>query len=57
VRDGAPDIAFADVTEAESEPDLAIEKTRTSQMLFYCRVGHPLQKKDRLTLDDLLAYP
>jgi DNA-binding transcriptional LysR family regulator len=57
LRDGAVDLGFADVTEAERDPDLEIQKIRTSQGRFYCRAGHPLTLKGRLTLDDLFDYP
>jgi len=57
VRKGDVDLGFADVTEVERDPELTVEKVRTTQGRFYCRVGHPLTQKDRLTLDDLLDYP
>jgi DNA-binding transcriptional LysR family regulator len=57
VRAGAVDLGLADVFEAERDPDLEIQTIRTSQGRFYCRAGHPLMRKDRLTLDDLFDYP
>jgi DNA-binding transcriptional LysR family regulator len=57
VRRGAVDLGFADVTEAEQDPELDVETLRTSQGVFFCRAGHPLTRQKRVTLSDLLDYP
>jgi DNA-binding transcriptional LysR family regulator len=57
VRQGAVDLGFAEVTEAERDPELDVEAIRTSQGIFFCRAGHPLTRQERITFDDLLDYP
>ena len=57
VRQGAVDLGFADVTEAEHDPELDVETVRTSQGVFFCRAGHPLTRRERITFDDMLDYP
>jgi DNA-binding transcriptional LysR family regulator len=57
VHEGAVDLGFADVSEAQHDPELDVETLRTSQGVFYCRAAHPLTRKDRLALADLLDYP
>jgi DNA-binding transcriptional LysR family regulator len=57
VREGAVDVGFADVSEAEHDSELEIETLRASEGVFYCRAAHPLTRKDRLELADLLDYP
>jgi DNA-binding transcriptional LysR family regulator len=57
VRQGAVDLGFADVTEAEHDPKLGVETVRTSQGVFFCRAGHPLTRQERVTFDDMLDYP
>jgi DNA-binding transcriptional LysR family regulator len=57
VREGAVDLGFADVSEAEHAPELDVETLRTSRGVFYCRAAHPLTRKAPLALLDLLDYP
>ena len=57
VREGAVDLGFADVSEAEHDPELGVETLRTSQGVFYCRAAHELTRKGRLALADLFDYP
>jgi DNA-binding transcriptional LysR family regulator len=57
VRQGSVDLGFADVTEAEHDPKLDVESVRTSQGVFFCRAGHPLTRRERITFDDMLDYP
>jgi DNA-binding transcriptional LysR family regulator len=57
VRQGAVDLGFADVSEAEHDPELCVETIRGSQGIFFCRAGHPLTRQERITFDDLLDYP
>jgi len=57
VRAAAVDLGIADVSEVERDPDLTIEKMRTSQGRFYSRAGHPLTQKERVTIEELLDYP
>jgi DNA-binding transcriptional LysR family regulator len=57
VRQGAADLGFADVTEAEHDPEFDVETIRTSQGVFFCRAGHPLTRQERITFGDLLDYP
>ncbi len=56
-RDGAVDLGFADISEARPDPTLDVEMLRPSRLSFFCRAGHTLTRKDRLTVDDLLDYP
>ena len=57
VRQGAADVGLADVSEAEHDSELHVETLRTSQGVFYCRAAHPLTRKARLGLAELLDYP
>jgi DNA-binding transcriptional LysR family regulator len=57
VRQGAIDLGFADVSEAELDPEFDVEPIRASQAVFFCRAGHPLTRQERITFDDLLDYP
>jgi DNA-binding transcriptional LysR family regulator len=56
VRQGRVDLGFADVTEAERDPELDVETIRASQGVFFCRAGHPLTREEPITFDDLLDY-
>jgi DNA-binding transcriptional LysR family regulator len=57
VRQGAVDLGFADISEAERDPELEVELVRTSRGAFYCRAAHPLTRQRHLALADLLDYP
>lgn len=51
------DLGLADITQAVREPDLQTDAVRTSQVNFFCASGHPLARRKRLALDDLLEFP
>lgn len=55
--DGLVDIAFADVSEAISNPNLVVRPVRKQSMSFICRAGHPLTKRPTLSIGELLEYP
>ncbi len=57
VANGALDVAVAEVAAAEQEASLAVERIGAHQGSFYCRAGHPLLSRDRLTFDDIASFP
>ncbi len=57
VVQNAVDLGFAELSAASETPNVAVEPVRRSQMFFFCAAGHPLTKKRRLVVDDLLDYP
>jgi DNA-binding transcriptional LysR family regulator len=57
VAAGKLDVAVADVAAAEQEPALVVERIGTHGGSFYCRSGHPLLARPRVTFDDVTAYP
>lgn len=57
VAQNVADLALAEVSEAEKHPELQTELVRHAQGFFFCRAQHPLAKRKRLVLDDLLEFP
>ena len=57
VREGRIDLGFADISEAERDPDLRTEAVRDSRGIFFCAADHPLAQKKGVALEDLLEYP
>lgn len=54
---GELDVLVAEVSAAEQQSSLAVDRVGTHGGSFYCRLGHPLLSLDRLTFDDVSAYP
>jgi DNA-binding transcriptional LysR family regulator len=57
VAENVADLALAEVSEAEKHPELETELVRRGRGYFFCRARHPLAKRKRLVLDDLLEFP
>jgi DNA-binding transcriptional LysR family regulator len=57
VRGARVDLGFAEVSEAERDPDFDVETIGASPDVFFCRAGHPLTRQERITFDDLLDDP
>jgi DNA-binding transcriptional LysR family regulator len=57
VIDGAADLGFADLSEAQRDANLDVHPVRTAQLLFFCRAGHPLGGKKPLLIEDLTEFP
>ena len=57
VREGAVDIGFAEVSEAQSDANLEVLSARSRQLLFFCGAEHPLAGKRPLAIEDLLDFP
>lgn len=51
------DIALAELSEAEQEPQLATRSVGSHALLFFARPGHPLTAHKRLSLHQLFSYP
>lgn len=51
------DIGVGDITEASTRPDLETECLRVSPVILFCRAGHPLANKTRVTVPDILEFP
>ncbi len=54
---GSLDLAVAEVTTAEQEPLLSVERLGTHGGVFYCRAGHPLLSRARPVFKDIFAFP
>jgi DNA-binding transcriptional LysR family regulator len=54
---GSLDVVVAEVTAAEQEPALSVERVGERGGVFYCRAGHPLLSRPRMVFADLLAFP
>jgi DNA-binding transcriptional LysR family regulator len=57
VMSGRADIGIADITEARDHADLDVEPIRSDRLELFCRAHHPLLQKNRIALEDVLAYP
>jgi DNA-binding transcriptional LysR family regulator len=57
VLDGELDLAIGETSAARENRRLIIEALPPHPGRFFCRPGHPLTRKSRVTLDDLRAYP
>ncbi|MBX3580646.1 MAG: LysR family transcriptional regulator [Rhizobiaceae bacterium] len=51
------DLGFADITKACTHPELETSLVRKCQLFVVCRVGHPLAKLERVTLEDICEFP
>jgi DNA-binding transcriptional LysR family regulator len=54
---GLLDVAVAEVTAAEQESQLSVERMGEHSGVFYCRSGHPLLARSQLTFDDVSGFP
>jgi DNA-binding transcriptional LysR family regulator len=54
---GSLDIAVAEVTDAEQEPRLSVERLGERRGVFYCRAGHPLLDRPSPSFKEIAAYP
>jgi DNA-binding transcriptional LysR family regulator len=57
VSEGAVDIGFAEVSEAENAPNLEVLSARSRPLSFFCSAQHPLAGKRPQTIEDLLDFP
>lgn len=57
VLDGRCDLGLAELSEAESEPNLEVELVMTRPGYFVCRADHEILRLSRVGFTDLLAYP
>lgn len=51
------DVGLADVGQVLTNPQFDVQRVGQHEVLFYCRRGHPLLRRRRLTIADLVAYP
>lgn len=51
------DIALAELSEAENEPQLVTRPVGSHPLTFFARSAHPLTASKTLSLDQLFAYP
>ena len=51
------DLAVAEISEAEQEPQLATEPIAQRQLFFFCRPGHPLAGRRKMTIEQVAEYP
>lgn len=54
---GSLDVAVAEVTAAEQESELSVERLGEHGGLFYCRSGHPLTARKQVTFENISGYP
>jgi DNA-binding transcriptional LysR family regulator len=57
VMDGTLDVAVAEVTAAEQESQLSVERLGEHGGVFYCRSGHPLLSRTPLTFENISGFP
>lgn len=57
VRERQVDIGFGEIAHLKNEPELRVEPVGHHEGMFFCRPGHPILSKDKVTEDDLDAYP
>jgi DNA-binding transcriptional LysR family regulator len=57
VLEGSVDLGFAELPEAPTGDELAVETIRTSQSHFFCRADHPLLRKASVTAEDIFNCP
>jgi DNA-binding transcriptional LysR family regulator len=56
VGDGSVDLGFAEVSEAQNDPNLDVLSSRSRPLSFFCGAEHPLAGKRPLTIEDLLDF-
>ncbi len=57
LRNREVDFFVADITDLAGEDDLDIQPVPSQDILWFCRPGHPLLDRKRVTRKDLLDYP
>lgn len=57
LRERELELVVAEVTAFEAEPDVAIEPLAPQEIVLFCRSGHPLAGKERVTPEEFFAYP
>jgi DNA-binding transcriptional LysR family regulator len=57
VHSGTLDLAVAEVTAAEQEPGLSVERLGAHGGVFYCRSGHPLLARSPIAFEDISGFP
>lgn len=57
VAGDAVDLGIGEISELGGDPRLETELVGSHRLPFICRSGHPLRRKRRATLADLVAYP
>jgi len=55
--DRESDIAVADISLARDDPRLAAESLGQDPLFYFCRPGHPLTNRGRVTLEEIRGYP
>ena len=51
------DFFVADVTALDRDPDVVVHPLPPRDVIWFCRAGHPLTRKRKLRMADLLQYP
>jgi DNA-binding transcriptional LysR family regulator len=51
------DLGIGEISTLETEPELTVEPVGRHRVILFCRRGHPLAGRARLSADDLSAYP
>lgn len=51
------DLALADHSEADGNPELDVVHVRREALNVFCRRGHPLSEKEHVNVEDLFLYP
>jgi DNA-binding transcriptional LysR family regulator len=54
---GSLDVAVAEVTAAEQEPQLSVERMGEHGGVFYCRAGHPILSRAPITFESVSGFP
>lgn len=54
---GQSELAFADIRAAAASPDFDTEAVRSGPVTFFCAASHPLAKRARVDLADLMGCP
>jgi DNA-binding transcriptional LysR family regulator len=54
---GSLDVAVAEVTAAEQESQLSVERLGEHGGFFYCRSGHPLLSRNPITFENISGFP
>lgn len=57
ILNGKADLALAEIRDAVELSELDVTPVRSARVSFFCRAGHPLAKRETLSILDLLDYP
>jgi DNA-binding transcriptional LysR family regulator len=57
VGEGAVDLGFAEVSEAENDPNFDVQSSGSRELSFFCSAQHPLAGKRPLAIEHLLDFP